>query len=87
VEQLMLPPRTCAIGVVGMIMMAEAAMVQDRIKATIERLNREYSQVYNAGQLEKVLDFFAEDAVTLSPGQAPVRGPDAVGGSVPATII
>ncbi len=49
-------------------------MAQDRMKATIERLNREYTQVYNAGQLDKVLEFFADDAITLSPDQAPVRG-------------
>ncbi len=53
-------------------------MAQDRMKATIERLNREYTQVYNAGQLDKVLDFFADDAMTLSPEQAPVRGRDAL---------
>lgn len=53
-------------------------MAQDRIKATIERLNREYAQVYNAGKLDKVLDFFADDAITLSPEQAPVRGRDAL---------
>ncbi len=53
-------------------------MAQDRMKAMIERLNREYTQVYNAGQLDKVLDFFADDAITLSPEQAPVRGRDAL---------
>jgi len=53
-------------------------MAQDRMKATIEQLNREYTRVYNAGQLDKVLDFFADDAITLSPEQAPVRGRDAL---------
>ena len=44
------------------------------IRSTIERLSLEYTRVYNAGQLDKILDFFAEDAMTLSPGQEPVPG-------------
>ena len=34
--------------------------------------------MYNAGQLDKILDFFAEDAMTLSPDQEPVRGREAL---------
>jgi len=52
----------------------EAAVPQDRIRTTIERLNREYTQAYNAGDLGKVLGFFADNSITLSPDQAPVRG-------------
>ncbi len=48
------------------------------IRSTIERLNLEYTRVYNAGQLDKILDFFAEDAMTLSPDQEPVRGREAL---------
>ncbi len=53
-------------------------MAQDLMTTTIERLNRDYTQVYNAGQLDRVLDCFADDAITLSPDQAPVRGSDAL---------
>ena len=48
------------------------------IRSTIERLSLEYTRVYNAGQLDKILDFFAEDAMTLSPDQEPVRGREAL---------
>jgi len=48
------------------------------IRCTIERLSLEYTRVYNAGQLDKILDFFAEDAMTLSPDQEPVRGREAL---------
>ena len=77
-ERFMLLLRGFVICLVATIMVAEAAMARDKMKATIERLNREYAQVYNAGQLDKVLDFFADDAITLSPDQAPVRGRNAL---------
>src|SRR5207247_9160405 len=48
------------------------------IRSTMERLNLEYTRVYNAGQLDKILDFFADDAMTLSPDQEPVRGREAL---------
>ena len=53
-------------------------MAQDQLNATIERLNREYAEVYNAGQLDKLLDMFVDDAIMLSPNQAPVRGREAL---------
>ena len=43
----------------------------------IQRLNDDYCAAYNAGDLEKVMAFFAEDAITLSPDQVPVRGREA----------
>ncbi len=43
----------------------------------VQRLNDAYCAAYNAGQLEKLLAFLAEDAMTLSPDQAPVRGREA----------
>lgn len=49
-------------------------MTQAALKRAVELLNREYIRAYNSGQLEKVIDFFADDAVTLSPDQAPVIG-------------
>ncbi len=45
--------------------------------ADVQRLNREYCAAYNAGDLDKLLDFLAEDAMTLSPDQAPVMGREA----------
>ncbi len=45
--------------------------------ADVQRLNDAYCAAYNAGDLEKVLGFFAEDALTLSPDQAPVQGREA----------
>lgn len=45
--------------------------------AEVERLNREYCAAYNAGDLDKLVAFLAEDAITLSPDQAPVRGREA----------
>lgn len=43
----------------------------------IQRLNDTYCAAYNAGDVEKLLAFLAEDAMTLSPDQAPVRGREA----------
>jgi ketosteroid isomerase-like protein len=45
--------------------------------ADVERLNREYCAAYNAGEVEKLVAFLAEDAMTLSPDQPPVRGREA----------
>ena len=69
--------------IVVMMLMAVLALcasgeTQEDIPSTIERLNREYTRMYNAGQLDKILDFFAEDAMTLSPDQEPVRGREAL---------
>lgn len=43
----------------------------------VPRLNDAYCAAYNAGEVEKLLAFLAEDALTLSPDQAPVRGREA----------
>ncbi len=45
--------------------------------ADVQRLNREYCAAYNAGDLDKLVAFLAEDAMTLSPDQSPVRGREA----------
>jgi len=60
--------------IVVMMLMAVLARcasgnAQEDIRSTSERLNCEYTRMYNAGQLDKILDFFAEDAMTLSPDQ------------------
>ncbi len=60
------------------LMMCAASVAQEDMQAAIDRLNREYCRAYNAGELDKVLDFFADDAITLSPDQAPVRGREAL---------
>jgi len=55
--------------------MADApGMTESDPKQIIGRICREYAEAYNSGQLERVLDFFADDAVTLPPDQAPVIG-------------
>jgi len=43
----------------------------------VQRMNDAYCAAYNAGEVEKLLAFLAEDAMTLSPDQAPVRGREA----------
>ncbi len=45
--------------------------------ADVQRLNDTYCAAYNAGEVEKLLAFLGEDAMTLSPDQAPVRGREA----------
>jgi len=65
--------------IVVMMLMAVLARcasgnAQEDIRSTSERLNCEYTRMYNAGQLDKILDFFAEDAMTLSPDQEPGDG-------------
>src|SRR5262245_32258838 len=40
----------------------------------IEAINRDYCAAYNAGDVEKLLAFLTDDAITLSPDQAPVQG-------------
>jgi ketosteroid isomerase-like protein len=44
------------------------------LKRAVDRLNRGYAAAYNRGRLDRVLDFFAGDAVTLPPDGKPVRG-------------
>ena len=53
------------------------AAVDADADADVQRLNQEYCAAYNAGDLERLLAFLAEDALTLSPDQAPVRGREA----------
>jgi ketosteroid isomerase-like protein len=43
----------------------------------LQRLLEDYCAAYNAGETDKVLAHLAEDALTLSPDQAPVRGREA----------
>ena len=69
--------------IVVMMLMAVLALcasgnAQEDIRSTIERLSREYTRMYNASQLDKILDFFAEDAMTLLPDEEPVRGREAL---------
>ncbi len=66
-----------AMALAVLIVIANADSRED-IGAIVERINREYTRAYNAGQLDEVLDFFAEDAITLSPDQPPVRGREAL---------
>jgi uncharacterized protein (TIGR02246 family) len=40
----------------------------------IEAVNCDYSAAYNAGDIEALLRFLTDDAMTLSPDQAPVCG-------------
>lgn len=63
---------------VAVLALCASGRTEEDIRSTIDRLNREYTRVYNAGQLDKILDFFAEDAMTLSPDQEPVRGREAL---------
>ncbi len=42
-----------------------------------QRLNDGYCAAYNSGDVGKLLAFLAEDAMTLSPDQPPVRGREA----------
>ena len=43
----------------------------------IQRLNDDYCAAYNAGDIRKLLAFLADDVITLSPDQGPVRGHEA----------
>ncbi len=58
-------------------MLVLSAMPADSDEPDVPRLNRDYCAAYNAGDLEKLLAFFSEDAITLSPDQAPLRGREA----------
>src|SRR5262249_51450482 len=40
----------------------------------IDTMNRHYCDAYNAGDIEALLRFLADDAMTLSPDLPPVRG-------------
>lgn len=46
--------------------------------ATLMRLSREWSQVAGSGDLERTLSYWADDAVMMAPGQAPIRGKVAI---------
>lgn len=66
-----------SIAIVLCLLPVRLAMAKESAEAAIAAINRAYCQAYNAGDLDKVLDFFADDAITLSPDQEPVRGRDA----------
>jgi len=63
---------------VVVLALCASGKTDEDIRSTIERLNLEYTRVYNVGQLDKVIDFFAEDAMTLAPDEEPVRGREAL---------
>jgi uncharacterized protein (TIGR02246 family) len=64
--------------VLAVLSLSASVNSREDIRAMVGRINREYTRAYNAGQLDKILDFFAEDAITLSPDQPPVRGREAL---------
>ena len=42
------------------------------------QLSREWSKSASTDSLEKTLSYWADDAVVMSPGQAPIKGKDAI---------
>ena len=52
-------------------------MAKDSAEVVVSRINHDYCEAYNAGNVDKLLNFFADDALTLSPGQDPIRGREA----------
>ncbi|SFB26776.1 YybH family protein [Algoriphagus aquimarinus] len=44
----------------------------------IMQISREWSQVASTGDVEKTVDYWAEDAILLSAGQEPLQGKDAI---------
>ncbi len=53
----------------------------DTSKESLEQLmqtSREWSQAAQAGDMDKVASYFADDAVMISSGQQPVRGKQAI---------
>lgn len=46
--------------------------------AALMSLSREWSAVAGSGDLERTLSYWAEDAVMMAPGQAPIRGKAAI---------
>ena len=50
------------------------------------KLSRDWSDVVKTGDLEKILDGWAEDAVMMVPGMSPLRGKEAIKGYVKAGL-
>ncbi len=46
--------------------------------AELMRLSREWSQVAGSGDLERTLAYWADDAIMMPPGRAPLRGKPAI---------
>ena len=53
------------------------AQNEDSVEALMQT-SREWSQAAQAGDMEKVASYFADDAVILSAGEQPVRGKQAI---------
>ena len=65
------------------VIIAGCASSPDRLNvedeaAALMRVSREWSQVAGSGDLERTLSYWAEDAVMMVPGQAPIRGKAAI---------
>lgn len=47
-------------------------------EAEVMRISKEWSDVAAAGDMEKILSYWADDATLMAPGQPPVRGKQAI---------
>lgn len=47
-------------------------------REALMRTSREWSQTVERGEFDKALDYWADDAVIMAPGQPPIRGKEAI---------
>jgi len=56
---------------------AESAIDMEQLKKEIQAKEDEFASVYNAGEMRKI-GYFAEDAISFAPNQAPKVGREAI---------
>ena len=56
---------------------AESAIDMEQLKKEIQAKENEFASVYNAGEMRKI-GYFAEDATSFAPNQAPKVGREAI---------
>jgi ketosteroid isomerase-like protein len=63
---------------VGVIALATNVFAADDAKSIVERINQQWVSAYNGGQLDRLIDFYCDDAVLMLSGHEPIRGREGV---------
>ena len=56
----------------------EAGIDIEKEKASLMQLSRDWSDLIKTGDIDKILDAWADDAVMMAPGLPPLKGKDAI---------
>ena len=62
----------------GVIALITNPPVGDNAKSMVEEINQQWVTAYNAGQLERLIDFYRDDTVLMLSGHQPILGREGV---------